>query len=135
MPHLTVEYSANLETCVDMPSFCAAMRDAMVATGIFPLGGIRVRAFPCQTYVIADGDPTLGYLHMICRAGHGREEAVRVAAADTIYGAAEEFLKPRVVEPFALSLDFDELSPVTSIKRCNTIHAHLKAKAAEPGAR
>lgn len=128
MPHLTLEYSANLEADVDIAAFCRAMRDAMVATGIFPLGGIRIRAFPCHTYVIADGDPAHAYLHMICRVGHGREEAVRLQAAKQVYNAAEAFLKPCVSGPFALSLDLDELSPVTSLKRLNTIHDHLSAK-------
>ena len=128
MPHLTVEYSANVDRLIDMQAFCTAMRDAMVATGIFPLGGIRVRAFPCETYVIADGDPAHAYLHMICRAGHGRDEETRQKAAEQIYYAAETFLKPQITTPFALSLDFDELSPVTSLKRFNTIHEYLKAK-------
>ena len=128
MPHLTIEYSANIEPAVDMPAFCRAMRDAMVETGIFPLGGIRVRAFPCETYVIADGDPSLGYLNMICKIGAGREEAVRLKAAEEIYAAAEVFLKPVVPGPFALSLDMVELDPVTSLKRFNTIHEHLKGK-------
>ena len=128
MPHLTIEYSAILDADVDMAAFCAAMRDAMVETGIFPLGGIRVRAFPCQTYVIADGDPAHAYLHMICRVGSGRDEEVRLKAADHLYTAAEAHLKPRVSTPFALSLDLDELHPVTSLKRHNTIHEHLKAK-------
>ena len=127
MPHLTIEYSANIEAAVDMAAFCRAMRDAMAGTGVFPLGGIRVRAFPCGTYVIADGDPSLGYLHMICRVGAGRDEATRLKAAEHLYDAAEEFLKPLISFPFALSLDLDELHPVTSLKRFNTIHAHLKA--------
>ena len=125
MPHLTIEYSANIEPAVDMPAFCRVMRDAMVETGIFPLGGIRVRAFPCQTYAIANGDASLGYMHMIVRVGAGREEAVRLEAANHLYNVAEAFLKPIVPGPFALSLDFDELHPVTSLKRFNTIHAHL----------
>ena len=130
MPHLTVEYSANIEADVDMQAYCEAMRDAMVATGIFPLGGIRVRAFPCRTYAIADGADDYGYLHMICRVGHGRNEETRLEAAETIYAAAEEFLKPRIGDrPFALSLDLDELHPVTSLKRYNTLHAHLKVGA------
>ena len=127
MPHLTVEYSANIEADVDMQAFCDAMRDAMVTTGVFPLGGIRVRAFPCHTFTIADGAGDYGYLHMICRVGHGRDEETRLNAAETIYSAAEDFLKPRIGErPFALSLDLDELHPVTSLKRYNTLHAHLK---------
>lgn len=129
MPHLTVEYSANLEMDVDIGAFCLAMRDAMLETGIFPLGGIRVRAFPARAYVIADNDPEHAYLHMICRVGHGRPEEVRVKAAEDIYSAAEAFLKPTVTGGFALSLDFDELSPVTSIKRFNTLHEHLKKTA------
>jgi 5-carboxymethyl-2-hydroxymuconate isomerase len=130
MPHLTVEYSANLEEDVDIAAFCAAMRDVMLATGIFPLAGIRVRAFPCATYVIADGDPAYAYLNMICRIGAGRDPETRLAAAEAIYAAAEGFLRARVGErPVALSLDLDELHPRTSLKRFNTVHDALKAKA------
>jgi 5-carboxymethyl-2-hydroxymuconate isomerase len=129
MPHLTVEYSANLEEDVDIAGFCAVMRDAMLATGIFPLGGIRVRAFPCHTYVIADGDPRHAYVNLICRIGAGRDAETRLAAAEAIYAAAEGHLKARVGErPVALSLDLDELHPRTSLKRYNTIHDALKAK-------
>lgn len=128
MPHLTIEYSANLEDEVEMSEFCAAMRDAMIATGIFPLGGIRVRAFACNTYVIADGDPAYAYVHMTCRVGHGRAEDVRLDAATVIYDAAEAFLHARVTRPLAISLDLDELDPATSLKRYNTIHSHLAAK-------
>jgi len=128
MPHLTLEYSANLTEDVDIAAVCAVMRDAMVATGIFPLGGIRVRAFAADAWVIADGAPEHAYLHMICRVGAGRDEATRLAAAEALYAAAEAHLTPLVgARPFALSLDFDELHPVTSLKRFNTIHAHLKA--------
>lgn len=128
MPHLTVEYSANLDADVDMVAFCTTMRDAMLETGIFPLGGIRVRAFPCHAYVIADGTPEFAYLNMICRVGHGRTEAIRQKAADHLYTVAEDYLKPLIADrPFALSLDLAELDPVTSLKRFNTIHAALKA--------
>jgi 5-carboxymethyl-2-hydroxymuconate isomerase len=129
MPHLTIEYSANLAEDVDIAAFCAGMRDAMLATGIFPLGGIRVRAFPCHTYVIADGDPAFAYLHMICRIGAGRDPETRLAAAEAIYSAAEGHLRARIGDrPLALSLDLDELHPRTSLRRFNTVHDALKSK-------
>ena len=129
MPHLTVEYSANLEEDVDIAAFCAAMRDAMAETGIFPFGGIRVRAFPCHTYVIADGDPRYAYLHMICRIGAGRDEQTRLAAAEAIYAAAEGHLRARIGDrPTGLSLDLDELHPRTSLKRFNTVHDAVAAR-------
>jgi 5-carboxymethyl-2-hydroxymuconate isomerase len=128
MPHLTIEYSANVDGDFDMQALCDVMRDAMVETGIFPLGGIRVRAFPCGTYTIADSNPAHGYIHMICRVGAGREESVRLEAAEAFYAAAESFLRVHVQDrPLALSLDLDELHPVTSLKHYNTIHAALKS--------
>ena len=47
MPHFTIEYSANLEPCVDMQAVVEVVRKTAVETGIFPLGGIRVRAIRC----------------------------------------------------------------------------------------
>ncbi len=53
MPHFTIEYSANLDTRVDMGEVVEIVRKAAVETGIFPLGGIRVRAIRCEHYAIA----------------------------------------------------------------------------------
>ena len=44
MPHLIVEYSANLERDVDIPRLVAAVHAAALETGVFPIGGIRTRA-------------------------------------------------------------------------------------------
>ena len=130
MPHLILDYSANLADAVDMQGLCDALRDAMVETGVFPLGGIRVRALPCTVYAIADGDPAYAYLHMTLRIGHGRDEATRLNAAEQIASAALAFIKPALKGPFALSLDLSELDPVTSLKPMNSIHTHLKSKSA-----
>ena len=56
MPHFTIEYSANLDGRVDMGAVVELVRKEAVATGIFPLGGIRVRAVRCEHYAIANGD-------------------------------------------------------------------------------
>src|SRR5438046_3998345 len=72
MPHFTIEYSANLEARVDMAEVVEIVRKAAVETGIFPLGGIRVRAIKCEHYAIADGREDLGFLDMVLRLGEGR---------------------------------------------------------------
>ena len=61
MPHFTIEYSANLDARVDMDEVVEVVRKAAVETGIFPLGGIRVRAIRCEHYAIADGNPQLRF--------------------------------------------------------------------------
>jgi 5-carboxymethyl-2-hydroxymuconate isomerase len=48
MPHFTIEYSANLDARVDMGKVVEVVRKAAVETGIFPIGGIRVRAIRCE---------------------------------------------------------------------------------------
>ena len=55
MPHLTVQYSQNLDHDFDMKEFCSVMSVAMQQTGVFPLAGIRVRAHPMPQYCVADG--------------------------------------------------------------------------------
>ena len=57
MPHFTIEYSANLDGRVDMSKVVEIVRKAAVETGIFPLGGIGVRAIKCEHYAIANGNP------------------------------------------------------------------------------
>jgi 5-carboxymethyl-2-hydroxymuconate isomerase len=71
MPHFTLEYSANLDARVDMGKVVEVVRKAAVETGIFPLGGIRVRAIRCEHFAIADGQPDFGFLDMVLRLGEG----------------------------------------------------------------
>ena len=44
MPHLSIEYSANLEARVDISGLCEALRQAAAEIETFPLAGLRVRA-------------------------------------------------------------------------------------------
>src|ERR687887_2759251 len=104
MPHFTIEYSANVDALVDMDDVVEVVRRAAVETGIFPLGGIRVRAIRCEHYAIADGNPNLAFLDMVLRLGEGRDLATRKKAGEHIFKALSAYLD-RVFanEKFALS--------------------------------
>ena len=77
MPHFTIEHSANLDERLDMAEVVDVVRKAAVETGIFPLGGIRVRAVRCEHYAIADGRRAYGFLDNVLRLGEGRDLATR----------------------------------------------------------
>jgi len=77
VPHFTIEYSANLDARVDMADVVEVVRKAAVETGIFPLGGIRVRAVRCEHYAIGDGNPDFAFLDMLLRLGEGRDLQTR----------------------------------------------------------
>ena len=130
MPHFTIEYSANLDDRVDMGRIVELVRKAAVETGIFPLGGIRVRAIRCEHYAIADGSPQSGFLAMLLRLGEGRDLAARQKAGEHIFKALSTHLDPVFAgSKFALSFDMQINDKETSWKR-NNIHEALKAEAA-----
>jgi 5-carboxymethyl-2-hydroxymuconate isomerase len=130
MPHFTIEYSANLDTRVDMGRIVELVRKAAAETGIFPLGGIRVRAIRCEHYAIADGDSRFGFLAMVLRLGEGRDLAARQKAGEHIFEALSDHLDPVfAASKFALSFDMQINDKETSWKR-NNIHEALKAEVA-----
>jgi 5-carboxymethyl-2-hydroxymuconate isomerase len=129
MPHFTIEYSANLARRVDMAEIVEVVRKAAVETGIFPLGGIRVRAIRCEHYAIADGSPDIGFLAMVLRLGEGRDLATRKKAGEHIFKMLSAHLDPVFrTGKFALSFDMQINDKETSWKR-NNIHDALKVEA------
>jgi len=128
MPHFTIEYSANLDARVEMAGIVELVREAAVETGIFPLGGIRVRAIRCEHYAIADGNPQHGFLAMVLRLGEGRDLAARQKAGEHIFRALSDHLDPVFANSkFALSFDMQINDKETSWKR-NNIHDALKVE-------
>ena len=129
MPHFTIEYSANLEPVVDMGVVVEVVRRAAVETGIFPLGGIRVRAVRCERFAIADGNRSFGFLDMVLRLGEGRDLATRKKVGEHIFNALSAHLDPVFAgSKFALSFDMQINDKEASWKR-NNIHDALKAEA------
>src|ERR1700687_4230440 len=113
-----------------MGAVVEAVRKAAVETGIFPLGGIRVRAVRCEHYAIADGNPHFGFLAMVLRLGEGRDLATRKKAGEHIFRVLSNNLEPVfAASKFALSFDMQINDKETSWKR-NNIHEVLKAEAA-----
>jgi 5-carboxymethyl-2-hydroxymuconate isomerase len=129
MPHFTIEYSANLDKRLDMAAVVEVVRKAAIETGIFPLGGIRVRALRCEHYAIADGNPQHGFLDMVLRLGEGRDLATRKKAGEHVFKALSAHLDPVFASSkFALSFDMQINDKETSWKR-NNIHDALKVEA------
>ena len=117
MPHITLEYSANLENMLDMSALCHVLKDAAAATGVFPPAGIRVRAHAASYAVIADGDPRHGFVDITVRLAAGRDYAAKTRATDAVFEAARAFTADVMAStPFMLSLELREIDPEYSRK-------------------
>lgn len=126
MPHITLDYSANMEARTDIAALCRHLRQAAAETGVFPLSGIRVRAFAANHVSIADGDLQHGYIDISIRLRAGRDLETRKRAALAVFDAAEDFLKPAMQQhSIALSLEMRDIDPELSPK-CGTIRDHMQ---------
>jgi len=125
MPHVSIEYSANLDDDLDIHGLCDCLRRVGIETGVFPLAGIRVRALRCDAYSIADGDPQHGFIDVHVRLGRGRDDETKKRATAQIFDAAKAYLKPVLDKrPIGLSMEMREIDPDLSPK-LNTIRDHL----------
>ena len=128
MPHLRIEYSPGLAEQIDIEGLCRSAHGAMVETGVFPLAGIRVRAFCADHCIIADDHPKNEFAALILTVGAGRTSSVLQEAGNHIWAAVQAALSKQLAEPhFALSLDIRESNPDLSWKD-TPIHARLSKK-------
>jgi 5-carboxymethyl-2-hydroxymuconate isomerase len=129
MAHLVVEYSANLRDQFDLGSFLKAIHEAALATGVFPIGGIRTRAYEARDYVIADAHPDNAFVHISLKVGHGRDVETRKRACEAIFAVACQQLAG-VFErlPLGIALEMQEIDPVLTCKK-NNLHDYVKQRA------
>ena len=128
MPHLTVEYSANLDSSVDFNALCRALLKALLDSGLVERGAPRVRAIRCDAYAIADDLPENSFIDMSLRLGAGRTHQEKRNLGDALIAAARPLLADQFAQPhFALSLEVREIDTDLSWK-LNTMHARLRAQ-------
>ncbi len=128
MAHIIIEYSAGLRGQLDVPQFLRAVHAAALATGVFPVGGIRTRAYEARDYVIADGHPDNAFVHISLKVGHGRDVDTRKRACETIFKVACEHLEALYEElPLGISLEMQEIDPVLTFKR-NNLHQYVEQR-------
>lgn len=126
MPHLTIDYSANMEDRVDMARLCGILRLVAIATGVLPLAGVRVRATRADHVSIADGNPNHGFVDISVRLRGGRDIETRKKSTRAIFDAAREFLEPAMARhSIALSFEMRDIDPELSPKT-GTIREHLR---------
>ena len=128
MPHVTIEYSASLDAQVDMKDFCRVVKNQMLASGLFELGAIRVRAVCCDAFAIADEAPENAFIDVSIRVGAGRSlDDKKYLGEGLIAAMTSQLIKQFATENFALSLEIREIDADLSWKK-NTIHARLRGK-------
>lgn len=128
MPHITVEYSSNLNQRISMRDVIAGIHAAVLASGAFEKGGVRTRAISQDLYVVADGDPDNSFIHVDMRIAPGRSAETKKQVSQSILEVLREHTK-EVMKQYGLgiSIEIRELDQTASLK-LNNLHERLKAK-------
>ena len=126
MAHLKIEYSAGVEAHI--AALCAGGHAAMIAAGIFPVAGIRVRAYRADHAVVADGLAENDFVAATLSVGAGRTTEALKEAGGRVFTALQDALAgPLSTEHFALSHEIRVIDPALSWKD-TPIHARLSGK-------
>ncbi|AOP98581.1 5-carboxymethyl-2-hydroxymuconate Delta-isomerase [Enterobacter hormaechei] len=126
MPHFIAECTDNIREQADLPGLFAKVNEALAATGIFPLGGIRSRAHWLDTWQMADGKHDYAFVHMTLKIGAGRSLESREEVGEMLFALIKtHFAALMTARYLALSFELDELHPTLNYKQ-NNVHALFK---------
>jgi 5-carboxymethyl-2-hydroxymuconate isomerase len=130
VPHITVEYSANLQEAVSIAKLVEDVHRAVLATGTFKVGAVRTRAERRDVFVVADGDPQNAFINVIARIGRGRPPEKRRGLAEAIMAVLEqETATLAASRGLALSVYVEEIDEDGALRK-NNLHARMEQKAA-----
>ncbi|EMH0684392.1 TPA: 5-carboxymethyl-2-hydroxymuconate Delta-isomerase [Klebsiella aerogenes] len=126
MPHFIAECSDNIREQADLPGLFAKVNEALAATGIFPIGGIRSRAHWLDTWQMADGKHDYAFVHMTLKIGAGRSLESRQEVGEMLFALIKAHFAALMESRYlALSFSMEELDPTLNYKQ-NNVHALFK---------
>lgn len=131
MPHLRIDYTANLEATADMGGLCKTLAATLVAlrhddgAPLFPIAGTRVMAWAAPHFSVADGQSGRAFIYLNLLITPGRSAAMVQRAGDALLASCKAHLAAVFeVHAVGLTLQIDEGAPVFEGKH-NNLAAHL----------
>lgn len=131
MPHVTIEYSANVADHHDVQALVDAVHDAALDHGLAGPTALRTRAAERAHYRVTDGSPDYAFVAIVARVGPGRDEEVRQAFLAAMLDAAEAHCRS---ESEALTIAWSaEVQEIDSDFRINRNHVRTAMDTRESG--
>ena len=117
MPHLIIEYSANLAEVASIPELLRAVHGTAAGCGVFDVAAIRTRAVGRELTLTGDGNPGNGFCLITVRMKAGRDLATQTKLAEALMEAASRPLaKAFETRSITLNVEIDEI-PSLNLRR------------------
>ena len=132
MPHQIIEYSANLDSRMDVQSLVDGLHQVAMDTDGLPIGGLRTRAARREQYQVADRHPDNAFVHVILKLGYGRTVEVRREFGEKLFTALCELLEPvSSMSPVAISFEIQQIDAELTWKKNNLREYMTKRETSE----
>ena len=82
MPHLLLEYSQRLADDSQIELLLGQLHQSVCATGLFVESHIKLRAYPCQHYLV--GGDNAPFIHLQARIKPGRSSENKKLLSETL---------------------------------------------------
>jgi 5-carboxymethyl-2-hydroxymuconate isomerase len=131
MPHIVIEYSANIEQHHDVDALVAKVHQAALANGLPEESALRTRGVGRQHYRIATGDADFAFVALHCRVGPGRAAPDLQAFITDVLDAAQSAVGETPLQ-IAWSVELTEIDPALRINR-NHVRSAIEQRSERSG--
>lgn len=110
MPHIAIDYTANLTDDLLPLALPAKLHKAAQDLGVFPSNGLRTFARAIDQYHVGTDTQGEAFINIQIRIAPGRPEELRQRIVDTLFASAEQTLAALIEKrPVGLQLEITEL--------------------------
>lgn len=110
MPHITIDYTANLTDDLLPLALPAKLHKAAQDLGVFPSNGLRTFARAIDQYHVGTDTQDEAFINIQIRIAPGRPEELRQRIVDSLFASAEQTLAALIEKrSIGLQLEITEL--------------------------
>ncbi|WP_236201423.1 5-carboxymethyl-2-hydroxymuconate Delta-isomerase [Pseudomonas pseudonitroreducens] len=110
MPHIAIDYTANLTDDLLPLELPAKLHKAAQDLGVFPSNGLRTFARAIDQFHVGTATQDEAFINIQIRIAPGRPEELRQRIVDSLFASAEQTLAALIEKrPVGLQLEITEL--------------------------
>ena len=113
MPHLILEYSANLRDVYPTSRALASLHRSMVKSELFTVSDIKSRAYEASDFLMGEKDSTTSFAHVTVYLMEGRTLAQKVALSESL----RDHLARHLPQADQISVDIRDMVKETYCKK------------------
>ncbi len=130
MPHLRIDYSANLDAHLDINGLCKALAEQLAAqrdnddNELYPLIGTRVLAYPAPHHAVAGGRDSFGFIYLNLRVTPGRSAVLINATGEALMAVVQARCAALLeAHPVGITFNIDQVA-ASYVGNFNNLASH-----------